>query len=113
MVVKSITKVVLKLGHWENHESMDAILNQCFAENLFKMPALCGRRRTNKAEILTLNEMKYTEEVKLILENQRLNKEGMGNLTFSLQLELKMEASPSHIFHNIKSFRKRKSDVTL
>ena len=44
------------------------------------MPALHGRRRANKADIPTLNKIKYTEEVRPILENQRFNKEGMVNL---------------------------------
>ena len=49
---------------------MDMILKQCFAENLFKMLASHGKRRSSRTEIPMLNKLKYTDEAKLILENQ-------------------------------------------
>ena len=61
-------------------QTMDAILNQCFTENLFKMPALQGRRRTSKMKIPTVNKLKYTDDVVPILGNQRLAKNDMVSL---------------------------------
>ena len=59
---------------------MDAILDICYSENLFKMPERCTKNRRISVNIPNNNPHIYSGEIKPILESQRVKKEGMISL---------------------------------
>ena len=60
---------------------MDTILDICFGDNLFKMPKRKGKIGAFKKDIPSNNPHKYCSMDEPILETQRVNKEGIVNLS--------------------------------
>ena len=61
---------------------MDAILDICFSENLFKMPKRKSKDGTSKLDIPSNNPYKYCSTVEPILETHCVTKEGLIGLPY-------------------------------